>query len=292
MRVAYVIYRHQERYTEGANNNEDIELLEFLQRKGLPIHPVFWNDQAIDWAAYDVVILKSPWDYHEQLSAFYDWLDRIAAAGIRLLNPVDVVKWNSNKRYLRDIAEAGLPVIPSIYVSRGSTLPIDDSLFAALDASKMVIKPCVSGGAKNTFTLTRENIRSQQAHIDALLAEEDYLVQPFVAEVAQGEWSFLYFNGRYSHSVLKIPKPGDFRVQHQHGGQIVYPEADPGLLLQAEKYVQRFAQSTLYTRVDGIVKDGVFQLMELELIEPYLFLNSETQRLENYYEAVASLLGG
>src|SRR5690606_11943690 len=143
---------------EGVSNNEDHELLVFLQQKGLSIHPVFWNDQSVDWEEYDVVILKSPWDYHEHLSAFYTWLGRWAAADIRVMNPIDVVRWNSNKRYLQDIANAGLPVIPSVYLSKGTALPGGDSLFSALDAEKLVIKPCVSGGAKNTFTLTQENI--------------------------------------------------------------------------------------------------------------------------------------
>ncbi|SFC04241.1 glutathione synthetase, ATP-grasp domain [Parapedobacter composti] len=290
MKIAYIIYQSQERYTIGVSNDEDRELLYFLQGKGLDIVPAIWNDATVDWTVFDAAIIKSPWDYHDHIAAFYQWLDSITHLGIHLLNPVNIVKWNSNKRYLQDIAEAGLPVIPTTYLSKGTTLPVDDTLFETLAALRLVVKPCISAGAKHTFILTPETIGDQAAHINQLLANEGFLAQPFVDEVAQGEWSFLFFGGAYSHCVLKVPKAGDFRVQHQFGGTTVYPEVDPALVMQAHEYVKRFAEGTLYARVDGLMKDGQFYLMELELIEPYLFLNADTARQENYYRAATKML--
>ncbi len=125
--------------------------------------------------------------------------------------------------------------------------------------------------------------------IGLLLEEQDYMVQPFVEEIKGGEWSFLFFNDTYSHCVLKIPKQGDFRVQHQHGGSISYPEPNPLHIEQAQAYVKGLPQRTLYARVDGVIVNSSFVLMELELIEPYLFLRAENNSFENYYDALLEL---
>jgi glutathione synthase/RimK-type ligase-like ATP-grasp enzyme len=290
MRIAYVGYKVQEKYTQGISNDEDSELLLFLQQKGLEIDFVVWNDDTINWENYNIVLIKSPWDYHEKISLFYSWLENIKLLGLRMLNPLDIIKWNSNKRYLDDISKAGLPVIPSIYLDQGTQIPTDNLLFKQLNTDKIVVKPCVSAGAKNTIILDEVSIVQQAKNINLLLLEEEYIVQPFIKEIADGEWSFIFFNGQYSHSALKVPKQGDFRVQHYHGGSIIYPNPNAKHIQQAEKYVQKFAKGTLYARVDGIVIDETLCLMEIELIEPYLFLNAEMERQEHYYQALISLI--
>ena len=154
----------------------------------------------------------------------------------------------------------------------------------------LVIKPCVSAGAKNTIMVNRKNISAKSKGIENLLTEEDYLLQPFVKEISGGEWSYLFFNGQCSHCILKTPKQGDFRVQHHLGGSISYLEPKTKHIEQATAYVKSFAERTLYTRVDGVLINDNFQLMELELIEPYLFLNSDKTLLENYYKALLDLI--
>lgn len=290
MKIAFVGYEIQEKYKQGVSDDEDGELLFFLQQKGLQVNTVVWNDKSISWETFDIVLVKSPWDYHEDIALFYSWLEKIKVLNIKMLNPVDVIKWNSNKRYLADISEAGLPVIPSVYLTKESKIPTGSSLFEQLNTHKIVVKPCVSAGAKNTIVLDRENIGEQSETINALLSQEEYIAQPFVEEIANGEWSFIFFDGEYSHCALKVPKQGDFRVQHYHGGSILYPDPEPGYIRQAEKYVSAFAPGTLYARVDGIVKSGTLFLMEIELIEPYLFLNAEKERQERYYQALKKMI--
>lgn len=290
MKIAYVGYKIQEKYTQGVSNNEDDELLLFLQQKGLQIDFVVWNDNSINWENYTIILIKSPWDYHEEISLFYAWLKKMESLELRMLNPIKIIKWNSNKRYLDDIFKAGLPVISSIYLGKGTQIPTDNSLFTQFGTDKIVVKPCVSAGAKNTIILDEKSLVQQSETINLLLAEEEYIVQPYVKEIANGEWSFIFFNGKYSHSALKVPKEGDFRVQHYHGGSILYPEPDYKYIQQAQKYVQEFAVGTLYARVDGIVKEDTLFLMEIELIEPYLFLNSEKERQERYYQALINLI--
>ncbi len=290
MKIAYIGYKVQEKYSQGVSNDEDSELLFFLQQKGLQIDAVVWNDETINWENYDIILIKSPWDYHEKISLFYAWLENIKSLGLKMLNPIEIIKWNSNKRYLDDIFKAGLPVIPSLYLNKGTKILADDTLFKQLNAEKIVVKPCISAGANNTFVLDETTIVHQSDAINLLLSQDEYMVQPFIKEVSDGEWSFIFFNGQYSHCTLKVPKQGDFRVQHHHGGSIFYPDPKSKYIQQAEKYIQEFAKGTLYARVDGILIDDTLFLMEIELIEPYLFLNSEIEKQEKYYQALINLI--
>jgi glutathione synthase/RimK-type ligase-like ATP-grasp enzyme len=288
MKMTIVGYKKEERLSQGVANDEDTELINFLIHKGLDVVPTIWNDKAVDWSSFDVVVIKSPWDYHNHLHEFLNWLDNLEKLGVKVLNPVEIIQWNSDKHYLKDLAEKQLPVIPAEYIEKGSGF--DNRFFAYFNTDKLVVKPCVSAGAQNTITVSKDNFNERSIEIETLLKEQDYMVQPFVDEIKNGEWSFLFFNGKYSHCSLKTPKKGDFRVQHYHGGSISYPVPDPLHIEQAGSYLKSLPQATLYARVDGVVINNSFQLMELELIEPYLFLNGDHRLLENYYEALMTLV--
>lgn len=288
MEIALVGYQIQQQYTQGVNHDEDAELLAFLRGKGLSVRTVIWNDAIVDWKTFDLVLLKSPWDYHEHIQAFNDWLDTLKNAGVKVLNPVEIVKWNSNKRYLLEVAEKGFKVIPSLLITNSTV--IGHNLFEHFNATQLVVKPCVSAGAKNTIVINKGNITEKAAILSELVSTEDYLVQPFVPEINNGEWSFIFFNGQYSHCVLKTPKAGDFRVQHYLGGAISFPQADAQHIEQAKRYIQAFAPLTLYARVDGVLINNTFELMELELIEPYLFLHATKDTYEKYYQALIELI--
>lgn len=287
MKITVVGYKKEERLSQGVANDEDTELINFLIHKGLDIVPTIWNDSKVDWSIFDVAVIKSPWDYHNHLKDFLNWLDHLKQSGVKVLNPVEIIQWNSDKHYLKDIALKGLPVIPAEYLEKGSVL--ERRFFDHFNTEKLVVKPCVSAGAQNTITVSKDNFNERSAEIETLLKEQDYMVQPFVDEIKNGEWSFLFFNGKYSHCSLKTPKQGDFRVQHYHGGSISYPTPDPLHIEQAGSYLKSLSQATLYARVDGVLINNSFHLMELELIEPYLFLNGNIRLLENYYEALIAL---
>jgi glutathione synthase/RimK-type ligase-like ATP-grasp enzyme len=289
MKIAYICYQNKGKYSAGVYHDEEALLLEFLQGKGLHIERQIWNDTAVNWGQYDLAILKSPWDYHEHIKEFYAWMDTLQSLNVRMLNPYELVKWNSDKHYLKDIADAGMMVIPSRFLEKGSRQELLP-LFDELHTDKLIIKPCVSAGAKNTMLLTRDSMKEQQDKILQMLTEESYLVQPFMKEIYEGEWSYLFFNGVFSHSLLKVPGNGDFRVQHYHGGSIQSPAATQEGINDAAAFVERFAKGTLYARVDGVMVDGRLHLMELELIEPYLFLDTHADAFENYYNALIANL--
>ncbi|MDP4198427.1 MAG: hypothetical protein Q8922_04080 [Bacteroidota bacterium] len=285
MKIALVRCSVEEYYSGEGIADEDSVLLAALLGKGLDVEPAVWNDASVDWTRYDLAILKSPWGYDDHIEEFYAWLDTLESLGVRVLNPANTVRWNSNKRYLRDIAEAGLPVVPTEYLAHGTHADLAP-YFERFRAEKLVVKPCVSASAKNTVVVSRDTLRESEQSIDRLLMDAEYLVQPFMEEILEGEWSHLFFGGTYSHSLLKVPKRGDFRVQHFFGGVVLPRVANTSEVREAAQYVERFASDTLYARVDGVTRGGTFHLMELELIEPYLYLDASPNACKNYCRAL------
>jgi glutathione synthase/RimK-type ligase-like ATP-grasp enzyme len=290
MKIAFIGYRRQEKYSVGSPKDEDKVLLDLFSQKGLDVEEVIWNDPAVNWKKYDTAILKSPWDYHERFPDFMAWLDRLEALNIGMLNPSPVVRWNIDKHYLKDIAEAGLAVIPSLFLEK-NTQPALSGFFSKLNTAKLVIKPCVSASARQTLVVTAENTAERQEQLHTFLQHESFLVQPFVEEIGEGELSFIFLGNRYSHSVLKLPKQGDFRVQHFHGGTVRTCNPGEEQIKVAQAFVDQFAAGCLYARVDGLMINNKFQLMELELIEPYLFLDTSPGAYERYFEALLQLIG-
>ena len=276
-------------YTANADS-EDERLYQFLKGKGLPVSWQVWDDARVDWSQFDALIIKSPWDYFDKIDAFYSWLDKVEAAGCKVLNPVKTVRWNADKLYFKDMEAKGVNIVPTVWLEQGSTFDAA-AAFAELGSEKIIVKPRVSGGAKNTFALTIDEAVARTSEINQLLQQEPFLAQPFIEEIkTDGEWSFIFFGGNYSHTVLKTAKPGDFRVQHFFGGTIHTPTPPAALLATAQTIVDKFAKDCLYARVDGVALNNELVLMELELIEPFLFLSTSEGSLERYYQALLAQL--
>ncbi|SIQ50372.1 ATP-grasp domain-containing protein [Pontibacter lucknowensis] len=276
-------------YTANADS-EDERLYRYLAEKGHKISFQVWDDEQVDWTAFDAIIIKSPWDYFDKINAFYTWLDKLEAMGCPVLNPVRTLRWNADKQYFKDMQAQGVKIVPTVWLEQGSTFDAD-SVFTAIGRDKIIVKPRVSGAAKNTLAISREEVGAYTDRVNALLQHEPFLAQPFLEEIrTQGEWSFLFFNGRYSHAVLKTAKSGDFRVQHFFGGSVHTPTPPAGMLQTATTIVEQFAHDCLYARVDGVELNGELVLMELELIEPFLFLSTSEGALDRYYQALQQLL--
>ncbi|MCZ4224500.1 ATP-grasp domain-containing protein [Pedobacter rhodius] len=288
--IAYVTYYDKGAYDSTTVESEDDRLLDFLKAKGLIIEKVIWNDPLVNWEDYPLAILKSPWDYFDLIADFNQWLDHLQQKNVKLLNPVDIVRWNTDKHYLQEIEAAGLKVTQSVFINKNDKIILND-FFKMFNTDKLIVKPCVSGGAKNTFKVTAENVAEVNQQLNLLVEAEDFIIQPFLPEVLEsGEWSFIFFNGSYSHSLIKQAKPGDFRVQPAHGGSVHPQKPGEELIANAQRYVTLFAKDCLYARVDGTFVKGEFLLMELELIEPFLFLNTDAENYERYYQALMELI--
>ena len=270
--------------------DEDQILSSILTQEGISHEIVAWSDPLVVWSRFTTLLIKSTWDYFDYYPAFLNWIAEIQQLQIPVLNSLDTILWNSSKRYLLEIEQNGFPVIAGMILEKGK--PVNMAQIQEKIKSEIwVIKPLVSGGAKNTLKIPVLEWEKFAPQVRALVEEEDFLVQPFVPEVAEvGEYSLIFFNQVLSHAVLKTPAKEDFRVQHYFGGTIQTIEPTSKMLESCQALVQKFAPDSLYARVDGVEIDGVFHLMELELIEPYLFLGLEDQAIPNYRTALMQRL--
>jgi glutathione synthase/RimK-type ligase-like ATP-grasp enzyme len=272
--------------------DEDALLSQLLEEMDISHELLAWSDPDVDWSRFTHVLIKSTWDYFDYYPEFLAWLDRLEALGTSVLNPVATLRWNSSKNYLLELKAKEYPCVAGKILPKGTAATLE-SLHDALGFETLVVKPLVSGGAKNTLKITRGAGKELEDKIASLLQEEDFLVQPYIPEiVAVGEYSLIFFNGVFSHAVLKSPAVDDFRVQHYYGGTIQEITPDSKMLASAQALVASFAKDSLYARVDGVVIDGVFHLMELELIEPYLFLGLSEKAIPNYKAALKKRLLG
>ncbi|RZK53564.1 MAG: hypothetical protein EOO91_17425, partial [Pedobacter sp.] len=193
MNIVLVTYQDKGAYHAINVQNEDDKLIDFLKSKGLNITKEIWNDDEVNWENYDLAVIKSPWDYFNLIEDFYTWLAKIESKKIRLLNPIDIVKWNADKHYLHDIEKAGLKVTPSIFLTKRDKVNLQE-YFATFQAEKIIVKPAVSGGSKNTFKVTAANADELNEKLNSLTEIEDFIVQPFLTEIEEnGEWSFIFF---------------------------------------------------------------------------------------------------
>jgi glutathione synthase/RimK-type ligase-like ATP-grasp enzyme len=251
---------------------DDALAIDELRRRGWQAAEVPWS-VATDWSAYDLVVIRTTWDYFDRVDEFMAVLARIDASGAQLENPRSVVAWNFDKQYLRQLEAKGVPVVPSVW-GTGGTPDVFAGLFTTLQDSEIVIKPTISGGAKDTFRLRGpvSDVLLQQL-VDTF-ADRDWFAQPFVRSVVtEGECSLFYFDGRLSHAIQKVPKRGDFRVQEEHGGAIIAVPATGELQRMAEVVLTAIAPVPLQVRIDLVRLDtGALALMEVELIEPSLYL--------------------
>lgn len=269
---------------------DDTHLAATLTRLGAPPVVRVWNDPAVDWAAFDAVLIRTIWDYFKHHAAFLRWLDRLDALGVPTINDSALLRWNSDKRYLLELAGHDVAIIPT-RLTDAAALP---GVLTAMAGQQVVIKPTISGGAWNTL----RGHAGDPAFADAvaqLPREHDYLVQPFVPEVvSDGEWSLLYFAGEFSHAVIKRPAAGDYRVQGEHGGSAEPAQPDAATLAAADRALAVVATlghgDHAYVRVDGVVSGGRFLVMELELIEPFLHLAAQPAAAERLARDVLARL--
>jgi glutathione synthase/RimK-type ligase-like ATP-grasp enzyme len=236
---------------------------------------------------FDLLVLRSCWDYHLRGAEFTEWL-RAVGSQVQILNPVETVLWNLNKIYLREIEEQGIEIAPTVFVN-GSGSMASSAWHQIRSWEKSVVKPAVSASAHKTW-LFDSAVVPDEDELKGKMEGEPFLIQQFIPEIeTQGEISFIYIDGAYSHAVLKRPAAGDFRVQKEHGGaaELFYP--DSALLDQANETAATVPQvrDSLYCRIDAAAKDGKLVLMELELIEPELFLGLTDGAAERFAEAIA-----
>ena len=263
--IALITYEKEPGLTD-----DDRPLIDELAAAGLKGMPVRWDDRDADWASFAAVIVRSCWDYHVRHDEFVRWLDAVERAGVPVFNPVPLIRWNMDKRYLRELQARGIAIPETIWVERGGL-----SLAKLLDAagwSDAIVKPAVSASATDTWRVSAANAGRHQSHFDELTARATVMVQRFVPEVeTAGEWSLVFIGGQLSHSAMKRPRDGDFRVQKEHGGSAVPADPPREVVAASLDVMAALPVAPLFARIDGVETRNGYVLMEAECIEPDLF---------------------
>jgi glutathione synthase/RimK-type ligase-like ATP-grasp enzyme len=261
-----------------------------LRALGLEVRPVVWTRETARVDGCAAVVVRSCWDYHLMPAQFHAWIRAVEARGASVWNPPAMIAWNTDKEYLRALEVAGVPVPDTIWVARGEQRNLT-ALLRERGWARAVVKPAISATAWRTFVTRPATARSDQERLDEILTGSGALVQEFVDAIeTEGEWSLVFFDGAFSHAVVKRPTSGDFRVQEDFGGSSTPEVPSAGLVEAASHALRQVPGSPLYARVDGVVVDDAFVLMEMELIEPSLFLASDAGAADRFAQAIVRRL--
>ena len=247
----------------------DAELAAAFRAQGVDARPVIWSLAGVPWREFDAVLVRSCWDYHLREAEFLEWLGSLE--GVRVLNDPRLIRWNLNKSYLREL---GVAIPDTVWVGAGEEADVA-AICAARGWARAVVKPLVSASAYRTAVMAEG------------IALGEVMVQEFLRAIeTDGEWSLMWFDHEFSHAVRKRPGAGDFRVQMEHGGSAEAAVPDAELLEFTARAMARLPYRAAWARVD-VVRDGDrLLLMELEAIEPELFLGSCKGAAERLVEVV------
>jgi hypothetical protein len=263
---------------------DDRTLIASLAERGIEARPAVWSDPSVPWSAADAVLIRSCWDYHLRLEEFLRWIASLEKSRVHMWNLPGMLRWNADKLYLRELEQKGVSIVPTLWPEPGFDLRRELRL---QKWRRAVVKPRVSATAYRTILTTADETDKAQALVDDLLRGPGVMVQEFMEEVStRGEWSLIFFSGQFSHAVIKTPKAGDFRVQHDFGGSEQIADALDSVIQAAMRAVAAVETVPLYARVDGVESRGHFLLMELELIEPALFLKLSEGATERFAAAI------
>ncbi len=269
---------------------DDQLLQSALEDHGLSSVRLDWASPDVDWSRFRCAVFRTTWDYFERQAEFTAWLNRIREQ-TRLCNDAALIDWNMDKHYLADLEAQGISIVPSKFIDRGSTV----TLHELLDKSgwdEAIIKPCISGAARHTYRVNRASVATLEPVVRQLLTEESLILQPLQHSVmSHGEDTLMLFSGRFTHAVKKVPKQGDFRVQDDHGGTVYPHEPSAAQIEFAQQVLAACPSAPAYARVD-LVRDnhGNLAVMELELIEPELWLRNHPPAATAFADGIAKIV--
>jgi glutathione synthase/RimK-type ligase-like ATP-grasp enzyme len=261
-----------------------------LRAQGHTVVAAPWDAPDVRWGEFDAIVLRTTWNYHRAFETFSEWLDRLEGQNARIFNPLAMVRWNAHKRYLLELRDGGVAIPGTVLVDRGDAR----SLRNALDQQgwrSAVVKPAFGASADGIFLASIDDADELQRSFEALLAGGDVLIQELIPEIrTEGELSLMFFDGRFSHAVAKQPSPGEFRVQEHRGGRTSPARAEDRVIDSCAAILGQLESRPVYARVDGIAARGGWLLMELELIEPSLFLSYDDQAAKRFADTVRTRL--
>jgi hypothetical protein len=272
-------------------NHSDNFLLRALVARDIDACPCAWNDPTVDWSRPLVSVIRSPWDYYRQPTDFLEWAQHVSQFHT-LWNPAPLLQWSTHKRYLRSLEERGIPIIPTLWCAQGSSVNLVQ-VMRERGWPEVVLKPAVSGNGYGTISIKEETAPTEgQLYLDHMLSLQDMLIQPFFSSVlSRGERSIIVIDGRVTHAVLRAPIRG---VAHSSGcdaaelpeNSLITPLKEEVQL--ARKIVDLLPTPTLFARIDLVNnEEGRLHLMEVELVDPRLWLEWVPEAVERFADAIA-----
>lgn len=266
---------------------EDELLIKELASKGITARRVSWSSTEVNWEEIPALVIRTTWDYFDRFEEFCQWLESIPESTI-CLNSKKIIRQNWDKFYLKILARQSVPVPPTLFIEKGSDVDVE-SYFDQLKTNDIVAKPAVGGGGRLTFRINKADALQFSSDFERYVRKERFLVQKFMPSIiAEGEVSLMFFEGKFSHSVKKRAKQGDFRVQDDFGGTVEHYIATEEEIEVARMALNCLPEDPVYARADLVYSDfGSPLLSELELIEPELWMRFHPESAGVFASAIA-----
>lgn len=274
-------------------STSDQTLLNPLKERGILATPTIWNDASIDWQQFDAVVLRSCWDYYKHAQVFRQWLAKLQDLDVPLYNTQKTVLWNMEKTYLRDLAQQGVKTIPTIWAETAIDL---SETMKSRGWNQVVLKPVMGASGYGIQHVVASEAHQKQSLFDSMLQEGQVMIQPVIEEIQNGELSLIFFQNEFLYAIRKTPGEGTIFVNSAYGGSYATTDVDNTTIKVAQSILNIAHKLTeqdtfLYARVDGIVVDTEFILMELELIEPGLFMDiASPDASERFADVITKLI--
>ena len=261
-----------------------------FEAQGLKVDITYWDNPTYEWQETKSVLFRTIWDYFERFNEFWEWLEQVKTK-TRLINSYELIKWNIDKHYLKDISSWGIETVPTYFADKGCKMKLHE-IAKRNQWKDLVIKPAISASAFKTYKILANEIQANEKLFNSLVQERNMLVQPYFETITQlGEASLMVFDGKFTHAILKKAQPGDFRVQDDFGGTVHNYIPTKAEINFAEKVFETCKTKPVYGRVDIVWdNDKNFYLSELEIIEPELWIRNYPKCAERIAEAVDKIL--
>ena len=270
----------------------DMEVIEILNERGIDTTIFVWDKLIVgdleNIKNYDAILVRTIWDYFIKYDEFLKLLDFLEVSKLPVFNPIEILKWNMNKKYLRELERDGFDIIPTVFNLNNENDSFEKAM--SLGWKKMVLKPVISGNSYHTFVIDANEQAEFEQLLNKYFQSRPFMLQEFIPEISNGEISTITFSNNYSYSVTKVPPKGEYRVQFDYGGIYHFGDVNPTIKTICDRISSRFADKLLYQRVDGVWRDGKFLIMEVELIEPDLYLNLSNEAKKQWVESLIGKL--
>lgn len=262
----------------------DAGIAALLRQQAVAVSVVPWTS-SIDWREFSLVLIRSTWDYHTRYQEFLTWIRLLESQNVSLWNTPSTLRWNTDKTYLSGIVAKDIRIVPTIVVPDKQSLP--DSL----PWEEIIIKPSIGASSYGVLHMDTPSPHAWRREVQRQLGKGSVLIQEYQPQIKNGEHSFIFFDKKFSHAVLKTPRSNEFRVQTEFGGRVTPVIPDEHTVHKLERFLTSFPDPLLYARIDGLLDGDTFTLMEIELCEPELFLNTDAMAAKRFAEAILRRIG-